>query len=134
MSSQLPNPGLHVIQMSTMASFQNPDDEFRANHAYKYYGYSAFSEFQASGNDYFLLRRFGKLNTRVLLNLQYKILESEKRLADLDERCRIDPSADVRSDSFKKDEEAQPNTLQHSRAVELDHLATLLKPYSKIMK
>jgi hypothetical protein len=137
MASQPPNP--HVIQMSTLppsnhTPAQQQDLKFRANHAYKYYGYQAFCEFQASGNDFFLLRRFGKLNTRVLLNLQYKISECEKRLAIFDEDCKNHPSDNVRSDSFKKDENAPQNSAQKLRAAELDNLAMLLKQYSKAIE
>ena len=51
---------------------------------WKYVGYKAFSEWAASDNDFFVLRRFGALNTRVILKLQDEISELEEELEKLE--------------------------------------------------
>ncbi|KAF2434562.1 hypothetical protein EJ08DRAFT_471336 [Tothia fuscella] len=126
MSIQSSLPLTNVVTGSFPAS-PSPDPNYRENRAWKYYGYPSFCDFMASDNDLFLLRRFGHLNARVLLNLQYRISSLEKELRRLDEECRNDPSPKVRSDSFEYDKNADPSGSQYQRALLINDLYPLLK-------
>ena len=73
----------HSYAMSTLPSANSPafqgqsrapiaqqiPDKFKANNAWKTQGYPVFSEFLNSDRDFFVVRRFGKLNARVMLNM-----------------------------------------------------------------
>ncbi|KAI9853666.1 MAG: hypothetical protein M1813_002026 [Trichoglossum hirsutum] len=61
----------------------SPKDELE--HPYKYIGYRVFSRWVASDDAFFIVRRFGALNARVMLALQDKIAGLEEELGDMDE-------------------------------------------------
>lgn len=70
---------------------------------WKYYGYKAFSEWAASDDDFFVLRRFKNLNTRVLLRMQDHIVQLERDLRKLDkEHSRVE-AVDVNNGTFRYD-------------------------------
>jgi len=124
----------HAIQMQNRAKGhhtveQQADEIFRRNHAYKYYGYPDFCRFMASDNDFFLLRRFGELNARVLLKMQFEIARLEKTLIALDAECREHPDPDERNYSFAWDEGSAK--FGHTRLGILEKLQPLLKEYSE---
>ena len=52
---------------------------------WKYVGYRVFAKWMASEQTFFIVRRFGALNTRVILALQDEIVELEQQLNHLDE-------------------------------------------------
>ncbi|KAK2609210.1 hypothetical protein QQS21_002292 [Conoideocrella luteorostrata] len=54
---------------------------------WKYTGYKGLTSFVASDQDFFALRRFDRLHTRVLLALQAQLRSLETQLDDLDARC-----------------------------------------------
>ena len=101
--------------------------------AWKYEGYPALSNWMKSSNDFFVLRRFGELNARVLLTLQGRIAAKEKELHELDKALRettsyVDDKASiamVRNDSVLHDSQ-YPN----GRAQLIDSIKELLKEYS----
>lgn len=108
---------------------QHLSDEDKRNHAYKFMGYPDFCKWMASDNDFFLIRRFGELNARVLLKLQFDITRLEGDLQTLDRKCAEDPDYDERNHSFAWDE-GSPKYGQ-ARLVILDKLKPLLRDYSK---
>jgi len=109
------------------------DKKFTRKHAWKYEGYPDFSEWMDSSHDFFVVRRFGKLNARVLLAMQDKISQREELLETLDRNAREvwfdenDPKtwANSRNDSVRFDA-LQPG----GRAELIDEIKYLLKEYS----
>lgn len=51
---------------------------------WKYAGYRVFSRWMAADQEFFIVRRFGALNTRVILALQDEITQHEQRLDMID--------------------------------------------------
>jgi hypothetical protein len=70
----------------------------------KYIGYRVFSRWMASDQAFFNLRRFGTLNTRVLLSMQDEIVELEDRINFMDEEySRRDYTEEVDNGTFRDD-------------------------------
>jgi len=135
MASTAPAP--HIIPVQPMQSTsshihtpaQQKDEEFRRNHAYKYFGYPEFCRFVATENDFFLLRRFGALNARVLLNLQHDIIQLENELNVEDGKCRDEPDSNYgRLDNLSWDKKAGNPWPRRSEIVY--ELQPLLQRYS----
>ena len=70
---------------------------------WKYKGYSAFSRFAGSDDDFLVLRRFDVSSTRVLLAMQDNIARLEESLADLDVQCCSTTDIDLDNGSFRRD-------------------------------
>jgi hypothetical protein len=137
---QIAGPCPHAIQMPTLplsphTPAQQANKQFRQDNAYKYFGYPDFCKFMASDNDFFLLRRFGELNSRVLLKMQFEIMKLEKALNSLDQEIMNDPDPDKRNDSFAWDFFWDPTNNCGKSGFErkriLDQLQMQLKEYSE---
>jgi hypothetical protein len=72
---------------------------------WKYIGYKGYSNFIASENDFYILRRFASLNARVALTLQDQISVLEEQLDDLDKLCSRRDAEDLHNGSFRDDRE-----------------------------
>ena len=96
------------------------DEETRKEAAWRYVGYPGFARWMASTNDFFILRRFGALNARVLLLMQDRIVQKEKRLLEIDQQVRDSEGGSQRSDSLRLD-------VGSAREQILDDLALLLE-------
>jgi len=71
---------------------------------WKYLGYRAFSEWAASSDDFFIVRRFKSLNTRVIFQLQDDISRLETELETLDvDNSRLS-SQDVDNGTLRHDQ------------------------------
>jgi hypothetical protein len=84
-----PAPPTPIDPLPPARSLSYPDfnlEEARDNPR-KYSGYRVFSRWMASDQAFFILRRFGTLNTRVLLAMQDEIVELEDQLNLLDEEA-----------------------------------------------
>lgn len=119
-------------QTSAPQGNQLVSDDVKKNHAYKYIGYPEYCRFMSSDNDFFLIRRFGELNARVLLRQQFEITRLETELHGLDRKCAHDPDDDERNHSFAWDEDSPK--YGHARLVILDQLKPLLRDYSKCLR
>jgi len=104
---------------------QLTQEQFEAKE-WKYTGYRTFSQFISSDNDFFILRRFGALNARVILALQDEITVLEQELAALDEVASQESAPDVHNGSFRAD--------SGSRRLKLlrNDIYKKLKNYSKL--
>ena len=72
------------------------------SHPRKYSGYRVFSRWMASDEAFFIVRRFGTLNTRVLLAMQDEISMLEEHLNFMDEEySRKDYTDDVDNGTFR---------------------------------
>lgn len=61
---------------------------------WKYKGYPAFATWMASADDFMVLRRFSRLNARVLLLMQDRIVQKEEELDRMDVSSRKCSTAD----------------------------------------
>ena len=93
---------------------------------WKYEGYPGFAKWMASSDDFFVLRRFGQMNTRVLLLMQYRINIKEEELLRIDEGARNGPDGEGCANSLKNDP-------QEEREMILDELRESLNEYSTII-
>lgn len=75
---------------------------------WKWRGYPEFSKWMASDDDFFISRRFGTLNARVILMLQDRLTYLEEELVKEDESCAHEEQGDngtLRHDARKRRQE-----------------------------
>lgn len=95
---------------------------------YQYHGYPSLSEWMASSNDFFVLRRFSPTQVRCLLYLQNEIASREKELQNWDLFARCQTAGKGNSGTIISD----PATLaENPRPRLLRELIPLLHQYSK---
>lgn len=119
-----PAPPTPVDPLPPARSLSYPDflPEEAQDNPRKYSGYRVFSRWMASDQAFFILRRFGTLNTRVLLAMQDEIVELEDQLNSLDEEAsrketpyNID-NGTIRDDPFGERRELVTKTLPEKLA------------------
>lgn len=79
---------------------------------WKYIGYKGYTDFIASENDFFMLRRFASISTRIALKLQDEVLELEEKLEELDKKYSRRGAVDVNNGSFRDDEDDRAQVLE----------------------
>lgn len=103
------NPKHKVVEMAALigaavvsaaATLNREDVEAKE---WKYTGYRGFSSFVSSDDDFFILRKFGSLNARVILALQDEICRLERDLTALDDECSQKTGPDYHNGSFRDD-------------------------------
>lgn len=109
--------------MSSQVSNSKPVLE-RLQKPWKYVGYRGFSTFLDSDNNFLVFRKFGTLNSRLLLCLQDKIAVAEKELEEIDLHYSEGEVGDVNNGSFR-----QEMIVERVRA--LERIQPLIKEYSK---
>jgi hypothetical protein len=100
-------------------SLQPTTAEPLAAYPWRDIGYRGASEWMASEDDFFIIRRFAALNTRVLLAKQAEISQFEKQLDKMD-----DPALKIDNSTFLGDMHPERRTL-------IERLWKELKEYSK---
>jgi hypothetical protein len=90
---------------------------------WKYIGYKGYSDFISSDDDFFILRRFDSLNTRIALLLQDQVSSLEEQLSKLDNSLSCRECEDTNNGTFRDDIE--------ERATLLDAIVGKLRQYSK---
>ena len=93
---------LHSCNL-TQPDATRPSEEELRKKPWKYVGYKSFSEWAASDNDFFVVRRFGALNTRVILKLQDDISILEEKLEKLEADNRRTGGEAMNNGSFRHD-------------------------------
>jgi hypothetical protein len=112
-----------TTQTNTIASNSSSSDtEKTADPPWKHEGYPAFTKWASSSNDFFLLRRFSRTSTRVLLYLQNEIAELGRKLDDMDEFTMNLPGNQGGCGSFRLDHGSP-------REEVIEKLAPLLKEH-----
>ena len=101
-----------------------PSQEDVDRKAWKYAGYRSFCEFVSSDEDFFVLRRFGALSARVLLNLQDQLAQVEEELEAIEQQLRRKDVPDIHNGSFRQDPQEQ-------RKVLISKAQHVLREYSK---
>lgn len=95
---------------------------------WQYHGYPALSEWMASSNDFFVLRRFSPVQVRCLLWLQNEIATKDQELQNWDMFARCQKVGEGNSGAIGSDPDALPG---NPRPRLLQELVPLLKQYSK---
>lgn len=101
-----------------------PSQEDIDQKAWKYAGYRSFCEFVSSDEDFFVLRRFGALSARVLLELQDQLARLEERLETTEQQLRQNDVPDVHNGSFRQETQAQRKEI-------ISEAQHVLREYSK---
>lgn len=70
---------------------------------WKYIGYKGYSDFIASENDFFILRRFDTLNVRVALLLQDELSKLEEQLMLVDKNSSRKEAPDAHNGTFRNE-------------------------------
>ncbi|KAK0514330.1 hypothetical protein JMJ35_002947 [Cladonia borealis] len=84
---------------------------------WKYAGYRLFCEFVSSDEDFFVLRRFGALSARVLLNLQDQLARLEEELEAIEQKLR-QRDKNVHNGSFRGEtDEKRKNIITEAQHV-----------------
>lgn len=78
---------------------------------WKYVGYPGYTKFISSDDDFYILRRFDKLNVRLCLRLQDEISGLEEHLSCLDDEYSRRESEDVNNGTFRDDLEDRAKLL-----------------------
>jgi hypothetical protein len=101
------------------------------NAQWRYVGYSGFSKFISSDNDFFIFRKFGALSARTLLILQDQLAVLEDKLEKLDQKCM--QHDDIHNGSFRRDDEGEGDdtSLEWQRSQLNAKIISKLKEYSK---
>lgn len=121
--SQLAIQQLHITRRRNSTDSQDlRQDEIDLKPS-KYRGYRKYSEFIASDDDFFILRRFGAISARIALSLQDQVAILEERLIVLDKKYDRRDSVDVKNGAFRED--------QGDRIVVLKEMEEALTKYSK---
>lgn len=92
---------------------------------WKYTGYKGYTNFIASENDFFVLRRFSAVSVRVALRLQDQVTVLEEKLQRLDWESSRREAEDVHNGSLRDDSE--------ERLQVLDELRQTLMRYNKFI-
>lgn len=82
-ASQLPTP---PASPTSTVDNSEVDELTKRNTAWKYEGYGSLSQWMASDDDFFIIRRFGTVNARVILWMQQEISQKESMLEKLHSR------------------------------------------------
>lgn len=85
-------------------------------------GYPIFSEFLATDDELFIVRRFKSLNVRLILKMQDEICKLEEDLKSCD-KPQIEAVEPVNNGSFRRDKVTERKKL-------LDEIQTKMKEYS----
>jgi hypothetical protein len=118
----LPRPTYGLPLDSTVVRARLPIDE-QKEQGWRYYGYPAFATWTASSKDSFVIRRFSKLNSRILLRLQDEIAHLEEMLDNIDNHC-ITRFEKIDNGTFRDDK-------VNDRRQVLDQLTLKLKFFSE---
>ncbi|KAI1094634.1 hypothetical protein F5B19DRAFT_490166 [Rostrohypoxylon terebratum] len=90
--------------MAAVATIDDPTKEDILRKPWKYIGYEGYSNFIASDDEFFVLRRFNALNVRIALLLQDEISKLENELSEIDRDCSKKSASDINNGTLRHDE------------------------------
>ena len=127
----VPNGGLHAGQLEPKTRSSTDSRSSLERQPWKYDGIPAFSKWAASDEDCFTIRRFGVMNTRVILQMQADIGAIEKKIEELDATASKPETGAVNNGSFAWDPIAERRELltkMHAKLKEYSSLTSLTPP------
>nr|KAK5443051.1 hypothetical protein LTR18_005728 [Exophiala xenobiotica] len=127
-----PVQSLVTVVSSQTSQQQTFSDDEKRKWGFKFSGYPAFARWMGTSEDFFLIRRFGDLNARVLLAMQDDIMQLEERLQAIDKRyedaffdkATQKPLTPSRNDTLRCDPDPERKKI-------LGKLKTMLKEYNE---
>lgn len=90
-----------AVSQSAHFDLRDLSRQDRERKPWKYVGYRDFCKFVVSDDDFFMLRRFGELSSRVLLALQDELAELEIQLRVHEEALSSKSAPDVHNGTFR---------------------------------
>jgi hypothetical protein len=96
-----PHPAAQSPPLQTSGASKELTQDEIDKKPWKYIGYKGYSDFIASENDFFILRRFASVGSRIALELQDEVVVLEERLEDLDRELSKREMVDVNNGSFR---------------------------------
>jgi hypothetical protein len=96
-------------------------------HPWKFKGYRVFSKWMASDQAFFVVRRFGALNCRVILSMQDELVQLEEELETQDQLSMRKPAPNIHNGSFRLD-----NSNERRKLI-TETIPQKLKEYSKCL-
>ncbi len=120
-----------TVTSSQGSQQQTFSDDEKRTWAFKFKGYPALARWMGASEDFFLIRRFGDLNARILLAMQDDIMQLEERLQTIDKRyedaffdkATQKPLTPSRNDTLRCDPDPERRQI-------LGKLRPMLKEYS----
>jgi hypothetical protein len=107
--------GAVVTTSNPIPDYAQPTPDDIAKKPWKYIGIKGYSEFLASEDDLLIFRRFGALNTRILLVLQDEVSVLEQQLNDMDTFYSDKNGEDYNNGTFRDDMPDRADLLNHLR-------------------
>lgn len=78
------------------------------------------STWMASDDDFFVVRRYGKLGARIALYLQDQVAELEEQLNQQDRYCEDPAQGDWDNGTFRKDDNAKRKQIMEALSIRLE--------------
>jgi len=101
---------------------------------WKHIGYRGFCEFHASDDDFFILRKFSGLTSRVLLAIQDELSEREDELNALEAHLSSPSAKDIHNGSFRQEQSADRLALINAIDQKLRSYNELVLQHSELRK
>jgi hypothetical protein len=102
--------------------------------AWKHIGYRGFCKFHVSDDDFFILRRFSELTSRVLLAMQDELSEREDELNALELQLSSESAKDMHNGSFRQEGSKERLALIHAIEQRLRSYNELVLQHSDLRK
>lgn len=101
---------------------------------WKQIGYRGFCKFHVSDDDFFMLRRFGELSSRVLLAMQDELAEREDELNALEAHLSSTSAEDIHNGSFREEQSHERLALIHAINQKLRSYNELVLQHSELRR
>ncbi|KAI1384466.1 uncharacterized protein F4822DRAFT_364605 [Hypoxylon trugodes] len=99
----------------TAVGGSTPTEQDILRKPWKHIGYRGYSDFLASDNDFFVLRRFNTLNVRIALLLQDELAALESELSEMDANYSNKDAVDINNGTLRCDQEDRIELLEEIR-------------------
>ena len=125
-----------ILGARNMTSNQAPNtgDIEAQKPPWKQIGYRGFCKFHVSDDDFFILRRFGELTSRVLLAMQDELAEREDELNALEAHLSSASARDIHNGSFRQEQSRERLALIHAIDQKLRSYNELVLQHSDLRK
>ncbi|KAL2842798.1 hypothetical protein BJX68DRAFT_270430 [Aspergillus pseudodeflectus] len=95
-------------------------------------GYAGYVELIASADNFWIFRRFDRLNARVMLSMQDEIVDLEQNLDAVDKTAAAEAGDDVNNGTFRNDTNARRRSLVHTAREKLGNYYRHVYYYSQM--
>lgn len=102
--------------------------------AWKHVGYQGFCKFHVSDDDFFILRRFSEMTSRVLLAMQDELSEREAELTVLEVRLSSEGVQEMHNGSFRQEASEERLALIHAIEKKLRSYNELVLQHSDLRR